>query len=129
MKRDVAALVAYIDSKRSVPWEWGANDCVSFVLGAVEAQTGVKVREVKWKSRATALRTLKKFGTIEAAFDAHFKRIPPAFAKRGDIAGVHDKDFGIHPMIVEGSLLVSPGDKGNERALRRHMTTAWSIEP
>jgi hypothetical protein len=33
---------------------------------------------------------IKRFGSLEAAFDAHFERIPPAQAMRGDIAGVPD---------------------------------------
>jgi hypothetical protein len=45
---------------------------------------------------------------------------------RGDIAGVPDADLGIHPMIVEGDMLVGPGDKGLRRLPRRAMTIAWS---
>jgi hypothetical protein len=128
MARDALALIAFIDSRQNAPWEWGTNDCISYVLGAVEAQTGRKILDVKWKSSATALRKLKKYGTLEAALDAHFERIAPAFAKRGDIAGVPDEQFGIHTAIVEGATLVGPGEKGNWRGPRSEMTIAWSVE-
>jgi hypothetical protein len=127
--RDVAALVAFIDSRQRRPHAWGrfANDCLGYALGAVEAQTGIRVApELAWSSRAEALRLLKRFASLEAAIDTYFVRIAPAQAMRGDIAGVVDAAFGIHPMIVEGSTLVSPGENGNRRAPRKAMRCAWS---
>ena len=127
--RDLAALHAFIDSRQAMPYAWGreANDCVGFVVGAIEAQTGIVVApRVTWATHVGALRVIKRFGSIEAAFDAHFERVAPALAKRGDIAGVPDAEFGIHPMIVEGDMLVGPGDRGNRRVPRRAMTIAWS---
>jgi hypothetical protein len=130
MKRNIPALIAFLDSRQSVPHAIGreANDCVSFALAAAEAQLGIPMLpELRWNSRSAALRLLKRFGSLEAAFDAHFERVAPAFAKRGDIAGVEDADFGIHPMIVEGSLLVCPGDRGNRRGPRSMMVCAWDV--
>ena len=127
--RDVAALHAFIDGRRAVPHAWGreANDCVGFVLAAVEAQTGIVVApEATWADRAEALATIARYGSLEAAFDAHFERVPPALAMRGDIAGVADEAFGLHPMIVEGATLVGPGERGNRRVPRKAMTAAWS---
>lgn len=133
LARDIEALIAFVDSRHATPHAWGrrANDCVAFALGAVEAQTGVDPAPmVSWNSQAGALRVIRRFGTLEAAFDAYFARVAPAFAQRGDIAGVPDATFGIHPMIVEGETLVSPGDCGNRRAKRGEMVVAWSaVEP
>lgn len=128
--RDIPALLAFINGRQNTPHEVGreANDCVSFALGAVEAQTGKKVaRQLKWKSMVAAGRIIARYGSLENAFDAFFERVPPSLAKRGDIGGVRDDDFGIHPMIVEGEKLVGPGDKGNKRLPRRAMVVAWSI--
>lgn len=132
IRRDIEALIAFIDSRQGVPHAWGrkANDCVGYSLDAVEAQTGVRVApELNWTSQGSALRVLRStYGSIEAAYDAHFERIAPAFARRGDIAGVPDEAFGIHPLIVEGELLVGPGDRGNRRTKRSTMAIAWSLE-
>ena len=128
-RRDVAALIAFIDSRQNTAHEWGrkANDCAGFALDAVKAMTGKgRASSLKWSSRAAGLRVIKRFGSLEAAFDHYFVRIPPALAQRGDIAGVPDETFGIHPMIVEGLTLVGPGDGGNRRLPRRAMTIAWS---
>jgi hypothetical protein len=129
VKRDAAALIAFIDSRQNTPHHWGRyeNDCVAFVLKAVKALTGHVPSGIgRWNSRRSGFRLLKKYGSLEAALDAHFERIAPAFAKRGDIAGVPDEQFGIHPMIVEGDLLVGPGERGNRRMKRSAMTVAWS---
>lgn len=128
-RRDLAALHAFIDGRQVLPHAWGrdANDCVGFVLAAVEAMTGIRVAPTaKWTDRDGALRKIARYGSIEKRLDRHFKRIPPALAMRGDIAGVADAEFGIHPMIVEGTTLVGPGERGNRRLPRAAMMVAWS---
>lgn len=129
--RDLLALHAFINARQNMPYEWGrkGNDCMSFIAGAVKAQTGKDpARGLKWKSYASAMSLLKKLGGVEAILDSKFKRIPPSLAKRGDIAGVNDPILGTHPMIVEGLTLVSPGEKGNRRAQRSAMIIAWSAD-
>jgi hypothetical protein len=132
MSRNFGALVAFIDARHGTPHRWGrdANDCVAFVLGAVEAQTGIPpAADLDWSNRAEGLRLIKRLGGLEAAFDARFVRISPGLAQRGDIAGVAIGDFGVHPMIVDGTTLIGPGDKGNKRLPRAAMVMAWSAEP
>lgn len=127
--RNIEALLEYIESRQHMPHAWGRhrNDCVAFVIGAVEAQTGhSRATRMRWSSEASGLRLIKRLGGLEAALDSFLVRVPPAMAMRGDIAGVPDDKFGIHPMIVEGDLLVCPGEKGNRRAPRRMMVVAWS---
>lgn len=131
MKRDIAALMAFINSRQNVPHAWGRarNDCMSFTAGAVKAQTGKDpARGLRWDGEKSGRRLLRDLGGVEAVLDARFKRIAPAIARRGDIGGVPDDQLGIHPMIIEGETLVSPGDKGNSRVKRRAMTMAWSID-
>ena len=141
MKRDIHALIAFLDSRQRQPHAWGsgANDCISFVNGAVKAQTGRgALAGRKWSNKAGALRVLKLEGGMEAALDARFERIPVAMASRGDIAGVPidrmagvaDDEaalIGIHPMIVEGVTLVAPGERGLDRCKRRLATVAWDV--
>src|SRR5688500_17504386 len=96
--RDIAALTAFIDSRQTMPHELGRsrNDCVSFVLEAVKAQTGKGVAsDVRWSDPKGVAQGLKRFGGLEAAFDHYFVRVPPALAMRGDIGGVPDETFGI----------------------------------
>lgn len=141
LPRDVAALIAFLDARHAAPHEWGseANDCISFADGAVIAQTGRSALEGRaWSNKAGALRVLRREGGMVAALDARFERVPVALAHRGDIAGVPvermvgvDEDeralIELHPMVVEGVLLASPGERGIERAPRRLATVAWDV--
>lgn len=127
--RDISALIAFIDSRQKVPHKWGRdnNDCVGFCLAAIEAQTGQRIApSLEWKTGRGAVGVLGRLGGLEAAIDKYLTRIPPALAKRGDIGGVADETFGIHPVVVEGETLVGPSDHGNRRLKRRAMITAWS---
>ena len=132
MARDYRALIRFIESRHSTPHSWGrrnGNDCAGFALAAVEEQTGTEVAaDLDWTDESSALRTIAKFGSLERAFDAYFDRVPPSLAQRGDVAGVVDPEFGIHPTIVEGQTLVSPCSTGNHRVPRSKMTVAWSAE-
>lgn len=130
MARDVNALVRYLSERATMPHEYGrkGNDCLSFPAGAVKAQTGHDpAAGLKWKSHATAISLLRKLGGVEAILDARFERIPPAHAKRGDIAAVPDDELGVHPMIVEGVTLCAPGTRGLKRVPRSMMVAAWDI--
>lgn len=127
--RDIDALLEFINERQNRPHEWGynKNDCVSFCLGAIEAQTGERLTKRRWACRKTGLRMIKRLGGIEAAIDKYLTRIPPSLAKRGDIGGVPDDLLGISPAVVEGETLVAPGPRGNRRLKRKAMTVAWRV--
>jgi hypothetical protein len=129
--RDLEALHGFIDARQAAPYAWGrdANDCVGFALGAVAVQTGIVAAvAAQWHDERSAIRTIARLGGIEAAFDAHFDRVPPALARRGDVAGVFDEARGLHVMVVEGATLVGPGEAGNFRLPRSAMVIAWNAE-
>lgn len=125
--RNVAALIAMIDTRRRRAFAWrGGRDCVSFAALAVKAQTGIDPRgELRWRSRREARLLLASCGGLEAAMDARFNRVAPAMAKRGDIAALPCDEFGVRLMVVEGTTLVGPGDEGLERLPRAMMIIAW----
>lgn len=130
MLRDVDALIRYLAERGPLPHEWGsdANDCISFLAGAVAAQAGrAQLGRLKWKNERQALTLLKKLGGVEAVLDARFERIAPAHAHRGDIGGIPDERLGIHPMLVEGRTLCSPGHRQLTRCPRAAMTVAWDV--
>ncbi|MFN3990060.1 MAG: DUF6950 family protein [Erythrobacter sp.] len=127
--RDLEALVTLIERRQTSGFRWGTNDCVRFAALAVSAQTGTNplagIR--RWDSRRQALAVTHELGGLVAAIDARFDRVPVAFAKRGDIAGLDDAVFGVRLMIVEGATLVGPGRRGLERLPREAMTLAWAV--
>ena len=125
-RRDIAALIAFIEARTALPHDFDGNDCVTHVLGASEAQFGVKVDPgVSWTTARGAKRTIAKLGGLEAAFDRFFDRIEPGMAQFGDIAGVIDPVSGFHVMLVEGQVLSAPGERRLDRVPRNRMVTAW----
>jgi len=129
MQRDYAALIAAIEahSRRGFRWRRG-RDCVSFAAACIQAQTGHDpLADVPhWRTRREALAFSQAQGGLEAAIDARLDRTPPAMARRGDIAGLPDRLFGVRLMVIEGETLVGPGQHGLERLPRSTMTIAWS---
>lgn len=143
-ERDIQALLDFIESRHDVPHAWGkgsyspgptanspgGNDCIAFCGHAVEALTGGRrrpLRGLQWNDERSGLKLLAELGGVEAALDARFRRIAPGRAMRGDLGGIADRKLGLHPMIVEGELLVGPGDKGNRRMPRSAMIAAWDV--
>ncbi|MCE1084700.1 hypothetical protein LU642_29405 [Pseudomonas asiatica] len=72
------------------PFSWGEFDCCLFAADCAVAVCGTDPAEAyrgTYKTEAGAKRALKKrHGSLEAAWDACFARVAPAFIQRGDIA-------------------------------------------
>lgn len=127
MSRDHAALVRFLAERAAEPFVWGrrANDCAAFAGGAVLAQTGRDpLKGLHWGSKSSALKLIGKLGGLEQAVSARLRRIEPAHAHRGDVAGVIENGE-LLLMVVEGAMLVGPG---NRRATRSVMSLAWSAD-
>lgn len=127
--RDYAALLQLIEDRMRAPLAWGkrANDCVSFQLASVLAQTGVdRMGELPdWSTERGAKRALAKLGGLEAAVDGVLKSVPLALAMRGDV-GLIEAD-GVRSLVtIEGETLIGPGIDGLVRHPRTALLRAWS---
>ncbi|MEL6738347.1 MAG: hypothetical protein AAFO28_05435 [Pseudomonadota bacterium] len=131
LSRDIEALIRYIEERSDMAHGWRrGRDCVSFALGGVEAQTGIDVLAPieLWKNKREALKVARDHGGLLKKLNAWMDPVAPALAKRGDVAGLADKDFGVRLMLIEGPTLVGPGKKGLERLPRQAMARAWNAE-
>ncbi len=128
---DFEALERYLAERAGMDFAWGSdrNDCASFYAGAAAAMAGRHLlKGLRWRSEAGAARVIARLGGFEAAVSSRMTPIAPAFAKRGDAAGVQDARFGFLLMLVEGDFLVGPGNGVRlMRAPRRAMIRAWSL--
>ncbi len=107
----LAALLATVETR---PFEVHCWNCGRFALAAVMATTG---RRPAWRS----------LPTLEATADsAGFPRIPPAFARAGDVvlAGVPPR-LGV---VVDGGRAAFVGPRGLIRAPLTTCITAWRID-
>ncbi|APJ15152.1 hypothetical protein KAM344_17450 [Aeromonas caviae] len=81
-------LITTIEAARVRPFVWGENDCCLFVADCCMAASGVDPAAVyrgRYTTAIGAQRVLnKEHGSIAAVLDAHFPRIEPALAQRGD---------------------------------------------
>ena len=122
-----AALSAYIRSKRGEPFEYGVNDCCTFISGAVIAMTGedpMSEFRGQYDSLTSSVRVLKEIGAgnLESTLDAKFPVVPIGRAQRGDIAFFEDSAG-----IVAGSFAWFVSDEGLERVGRGLWDKAWSV--
>ncbi len=128
--RDMEGLLRFLEARASVPFAFGrgGNDCVAFAGGAVKAQIAVDpLADLHWSNAEEGRALLKAEGGMRAALGRRFRRVPPALAQRGDIAGVRCGEFGTRLMIVEGETLAGPGERGIRRMPREAMQAAWSV--
>ena len=125
--RDIAALIALIEERADIAFAWRRRrDCASFAIAAIEAQSGINVLGARsWNNRREAEAVIAAEGGFVAALDRRMNQTAPALAMRGDIAGIADEAFGVRLMVVEGQMLVAPGDTGLERRPRATMIMAW----
>lgn len=130
--RDHAALIAYLAESETVPFGYGPKemDCARFAAGGVKAQTGRNpLRQeprLRWSSEAGAEQVLKRHGGLIRAVTDRLRSIPPAMARRGDVALIRN---GRETLLglVEGETLVAKGDR-LERYPRSAMIRAWSAD-
>ena len=97
----------YLDSVYNKPFEWGAHDCCHFSASCVEAMTGKNPMKFKYKTKAGALRLIKKTPLDKRLEKIFGKHIAVAAAKRGDIMYYIFDDWPcVGVCIGQGSLFV-----------------------
>ena len=129
--RDLDALITFLEGRARMPFAWGRsrNDCISFGLGAVKAQTGVDLLAgsgLRWNSALSAARVLDRLGGMDAAISARLAVIPVAMAHRGDV-GVVQGVNGPLLVVVEGDTVVGPDLNGCQRLPRSALIKTWTL--
>jgi len=106
-------LAALLSAAEAHPFDARRWNCARFALAAVEAVTGTR----------PAVRVLP---SLEASADsAGFPRIPPAFARAGDVVLAGDPQrLGV---VVDGGRAAFVGPRGLLRQPITTCTTAWRI--
>ncbi|PHK93828.1 hypothetical protein CR162_16275 [Pseudoroseomonas rhizosphaerae] len=108
-----ARLAALLSAAEARPFDAHRWNCGRFALAAVEAVTGIRpVMRVRPSLEATA-------------DSAGFPRVPPAFARPGDVVLAADPPrLGV---AVDGGRAAFVGPRGLLRAPLTDCTTAWRI--
>ncbi len=83
-------LHAFVESRRLLPFAWGANDCCLFAADAVLALTGQDIAQARRSTYTTArgaMRVARSHGGVRALAAASLPTHPgrPAHAPRGSV--------------------------------------------
>ena len=121
----------YIRENLEKKFEWGKQDCTTFIAKWAEINTGKDyLKEVKnWKSLRTALRTIKEVGGLKKHLNSIFTQIPARLAVDGDIGIFEVKwETGEACGIFYGNFLYCVGEYGLIRKERTEAIAAWKIK-
>jgi hypothetical protein len=102
-------LSEYLEAVRHAPFAWGSHDCLGFVLGAVEAQTG-KVYDIPAYSDPASAARVARGRNLLAELDTAFRRcahVPPP----GSIVAVEERGplgYRLGIAVSDRAAFVSP---------------------
>lgn len=112
------------------PFSWGEFDCCLFAADCAAAVCGTDPAQAyrgTYKTEAGAKRALKKnHGSLEAAWDACFTRVPPAFIQRGDVA-MYEAPGGKSMAVFWANEFWATTDDGVTRVLCDPLAV-WRVE-
>lgn len=116
-------LADYIHSRLNMPFSWGENDCVTFVLGWVTIKTGRDYKSLflPWDNEISATASIAVAGGIKPMCDKLFMSINPLMAQDGDIALIARTVY-----LFSGPDIVGPGPDGLVFNNRMRAKCAWS---
>jgi hypothetical protein len=124
-------LSAFIAERRSLPYQYGANDCGGFVIDGIYAVTGTLLVPEAGRpaTRLGVVRFLAPYGgSVEIWIDSLLgERLPtPKLAQRGDVISF-EADGGLHLALVAGSAAATPGPSGLLWVPRGLWTSGWKV--
>ncbi|MGY4876515.1 DUF6950 family protein [Vreelandella aquamarina] len=111
------------------PFSWGEFDCCTFAADCCVAICGVDPA-AEYRGRYTtelgAKRVLRNtHGSLEAAWDASFKRVPINLRQRGDVV-MFDSENGRCVGVVWANAVWAVTDEGVHR-VRAEPLICWSV--
>lgn len=119
-----------IKAAQGRPFSWGKFDCCLFAADCAVAVCGVDPAHNyrgTYTTEIGAKRALKRrHGSLEAAWDACFTRVAPAFIQRGDIA-LYDSPNGRAVAVFWANEYWSTTESGVDRVVCTPLAV-WRIE-
>ena len=122
-------LDALLRSRAAVPFEWGRNDCCTFVADAIEAMTGRDVMEsVRGYSTALqAQRLAHERGGLQAAVCGLLgDPVSPALVTVGDVLLLRHEDMELLA-LCNGACAIGPGPSGLVTLAAPEVVAAWRV--
>lgn len=122
-------LAEVIESARERPFDWRAHNCATFAADCVHAMTGQRLHEA-FAARMTSARAARRaMRDLESLTDAVLgvdRRVPIAFARRGDVVLVPTPDAAALAICL-GTAAAAVGPAGLVFVPRAGALSAWSV--
>lgn len=122
-------LLAFVESRRGVPFKWGAHDCCAFAADAVVEETDVDLMAElrgRYNSARSAAVLMARMGGIEAYLNARLPPLPPKMAQRGDLVMFAAED-GPALGVVLGAQAAAAGPVGLTWIPMAQWRRAWRV--
>lgn len=122
------ALAGLLRDRRDRPFEWGANDCASFGIAAIETIAGRPVWAVDWTNALEAQRAIAAAGGLVAAMTGAIGTPSQNWrtARRGDV-GLADQQGRDSVVVCTGQTWAGPGIRGLEHLKLPAARLVWAI--
>jgi hypothetical protein len=121
---------AFTAERRTMPFQWGANDCCTFAAACVEALTGMNICAAGLRDHTDALqayRAVEAHGGIAAITTAALgDPVAAAYAAPGDVVLV-DMDGRDALAICNGTTALMPSDNGLVSVCMTTARCAWRL--
>ncbi len=123
-----------MDARRSMPFDWGTHDCMTFAADGVKTLIDIDViedRRGSWSTESEGSAIVEAEGGFEAMMAARMTasalpEIDPKFAQRGDICLVRYSNQETAGLVV-GTTVAVPGVERVQFVSRRHIHRAWAV--
>lgn len=118
----------YLRARKDMAFEWGTNDCATFMFGAVATITGQAMRPVTWSTALEAARVIEADGGLGNAACAPLGRPSQNWReiRRGDVATI-DQDGRPAICVCTGQTLCGPGPNGLEHLPLDRAINVWKV--
>jgi len=123
------ALAAHIEQRRTMPHQWGSNDCCTFAADAVRAMTGTDpMADLRGIKTAAAVARLLRKTPLQKLVTQRLGEplASPLLAQRGDVVLVPQGDEHLLAVCL-GEVWAAPGLQGLEVGDMQRAVTAWAI--
>lgn len=122
----------YLETCRNKSFEWGTHDCVLFAGDICLLLCGIDpavAARGQYQSKEQAFELLKQHGLSQAGImDAHFSRIKPFAAQRGDIVYRRSESGAAFGTVYNGRAVYLAQTKGCISESLTGADVAWRIE-
>lgn len=110
-------LIEYIESQMVLSFEFGKNDCILFVAGAIDAMQGTELREKYaglWKTQKDVDKYTENNKSVsEVLHDLNYEPVELNYIQTGDILIMEQQDINLRTYgVFTGSKVALFTDKG-----------------